>query len=194
MITSSEFKEKWEADLSEYEEGLMTAKKDCPLLNSLPEELKVFLLSTGLPHGAAPFLSFDSIGREGLVYIFDVWGVPSNYSEDERTRLSQYYILGSDGAGNPIAIDVSNNYNIVLLDHEDSFKTIKFINSTLFQMAEFLLLVRGMMSKAGDEIDEGGLDNEIPSSYKNKLFTALEIVDYVACQENKFWRVEVGGL
>ncbi|TQV65818.1 SMI1/KNR4 family protein [Exilibacterium tricleocarpae] len=188
MISAKDFKAQWEAE-EEFE--LVVAKADCPRLTSLPAELQKFLLEAGLPDAAAPFLSFDVIERHGLTEISEVWGSPDDYSESEKERLSRYFIIGSDGSGNPLAIDTDSNFEIVHLDHDNWFQTVTILNSSLFHLAEFLLLVRDMVSKAHNELSETELEEEIPARYKGELFTRMKFADKKAWRSGGYWETEV---
>lgn len=191
MISAKDFKAQWE---TEEELELVVAKADCPRLAGLPAELQKFLLEAGLPDGAAPFLSFDDIERHGLKKIFEVWGSPDDYSESEKERLSRYFIIGSDGSGNPLAIDTDSSFEIVHLDHDDWFQTVTILNSSLFHLAESLLLVRDMVSKAHNELSEAELEEEIPARYKDELFTRMKSADKKAWRSRGYWETEVGML
>ena len=138
MISAQDFKTQWNSDLEEFEEGLVPLAGESKYTSELPNEVIEFLSKAGLPDGAAPFLTFDTLGKHGLKKVYEVWGNPSDYSAAERDRLSPYFVIGTDGAGNPIAIDEDNNFSVVRLDHEDRFNTIEFMNSSVQQLAKFL--------------------------------------------------------
>ena len=188
MITAEEFKIQWDSGISEYEDGLIPVKTTCSNTQTLPEDLKYFLINAGLPDGAAPFLSFNTIGQDGLKHISQVWGTPKDYSDTQKERLSNYLIIGSDGCGNPITIDIKNNYEIIHIDHDDFFKTITFMNSSINQLASFLLCVRAMIKKSRTELSDTELDSGIPISYKNELMSKLDRIDPKACEDSSFWK------
>ncbi|MCK6403996.1 MAG: hypothetical protein L6Q74_19140 [Sphaerotilus natans subsp. sulfidivorans] len=103
-------------------------------------------------------------------------------------------VIGSDGAGSPIAIDTLNECQIVHLDHDDWFNTITFINSSILQFAVFLLLTKEMIKKAHSELTENELEEEIPHSYKNEVFDVMGKVDPSAMADGGFWKSEIGTL
>ena len=76
-------------------------------------------------------------------------------------------MIGSDGAGNPICLE-STTGAVVLLDHEDWFRTRQFVNSNVHQLAECLLAYMG-------EHD--------PDRFRS----ALRRVDPAALAEKSFW-------
>jgi hypothetical protein len=93
-----------------------------------------------LPRSAAPFLNFDNV--EVMPRVFELYGRPTNYSDEERHRLAGCGVIGSDGGGNPICVDDSSG-SVWLLDHDDRFRSRLFVNSSVTRLAEFLLLYMG---------------------------------------------------
>jgi hypothetical protein len=51
-------------------------------------------------------------------------------------------MIGSDGAGNPICVEQGTG-EIMLLDHEDWFRTRQFVNTSVRQLGECLLAYMG---------------------------------------------------
>ena len=125
-----------------------------------------------LPDAAAPCLSFDRASRP--VPIWEVFGIPSQWSQAERERLAPYRMIGSDGAGNPICVEQGIG-SVVLLDHENRFRTRQFVNSSVSQFAECLLVYMG-------ERD--------PQQFR----AAVRSIDPTALAEQSFWWHEAAGL
>ena len=108
-----------------------------------------------LPSEAAPCLSFGD--AESMPAIWEVFGRADDWSEKDKKRLEEYRMLGSDGAGNPICVEKAS-LEIWLLDHEDHFNTLQFVNSGISQLAECLLAYMGekeadQFRSAVEEID-----------------------------------------
>lgn len=186
VISPDEFKKRWGEPLVEVNENLIS---EVPL----SEKDRSFLLNAGFPEAAAPFLSFNLFNK-GLKHIYEIWGGSSDYSDEEKIQLKPYLVIGSDGAGSPIAIDTLNECQIVNLDHDDWFNTITFINSSILQFAVFLLLTKEMIKKAHSELTEKELEEEIPHSYKNEVFDVMGKVDPSAMADGGFWKSEIGAL
>jgi SUKH-4 immunity protein len=93
-----------------------------------------------LPESAAPCVTFKEAARP--VPVWDVFASPSAWSPPDRERLARYRMIGSDGAGNPICIEQGAGA-VVLLDHEDWFRSRQFVNSSVRQLAECLLAYMG---------------------------------------------------
>ena|GEM_PF-7120796 len=123
--------------------------------------------------------------------IFEIWDTSTDYTDVEKSRLSSYLVIGADGAGNPIVVDIKNKYSIVVLDHEDGFNTIEFMNSSAQHLAEFLILIRKMVS----EFIESGLSrnekDEIPVQLKQNLIKELSEIDPNAVKENGFGELKL---
>jgi len=139
---------------------------------TLPSEAKYFLVEGGLPKSAAPFLSFEDVAK-GLLRIWQVYGTatPQFWKDEDRRRLQSFCIIGSDGVGNPICLDEQNNGRVVLLDHEDNFRTITFMNSGIPELAECLLAFRDTPNQA-------------------QLIEELQRIDPTCMSEGCFWQVE----
>ncbi|HEY2787695.1 MAG TPA: hypothetical protein VGJ05_22245, partial [Fimbriiglobus sp.] len=56
-----------------------------------------------LPDDAAPCLTFELAAQP--VQIWKMFGSQSDWSPEDRERLAPYFMIGSDGAGNPICIE-----------------------------------------------------------------------------------------
>ncbi|MBA3711551.1 MAG: SUKH-4 family immunity protein [Pyrinomonadaceae bacterium] len=139
---------------------------------NIPEASKRFLIEAGLPKSAAPYLSFTDLA-DSLRPVWEIWGNPDDWNEADRLRLSRYYVIGSDGnSGNPICIDEADGGNIVTLEHEDWFASVMFVNSSVPQLAEFLLLFNG-------------------ADTEQQIVVELEQVDSDALKEGCFWRYEL---
>lgn len=125
-----------------------------------------------LPTEAAPFLSFDRAARPAPIW--EVFGIPSQWPAVERERLAPYRMIGSDGAGNPICVEEGSGV-VVLLDHENRFRTRQFVNSGVGQFAECLLAYMG-------EREVGRFRN------------AVLAIDPLALADQSFWWQEATGL
>jgi hypothetical protein len=125
-----------------------------------------------LPVDAAPFLSFAY--AEEAPYLWQVFGLPQDWSATDRARLGAYPMIGSDGAGNPLCVEEPTGA-VWLLDHEDRFRTRQFVNSGVPQLAECLLAYLG-------ERDAG------------RFRQAVAEIDAPAIAECTFWWHEAAGL
>ncbi len=118
-----------------------------------------------LPESAAPSLSFERAARP--VPIWEVFASPSDWPAADCERVAAYRMIGSDGAGNPICIEQRTGA-IILLDHEDRFRTRQFVNSSVRQLAECLLAYMG---------------NQDPEQFR----AAVLAIDPTAMADWSFW-------
>lgn len=108
---------------------------------TVSQETKDFLIH-GLPIEAAPFLTFGPIkgskfSKHALPRASDIYQMPS--------IPGQYRIIGMDGSGNPICLDIEKE-TIVCLRHEDGFSPA-YMNCSLAMLMRFLLVVRRKFEK-----------------------------------------------
>jgi hypothetical protein len=92
---------------------------------------KDFLISHGLPDSCPPFLNFYDYNTAPIPTVnqhFDL-----NYDD-----LNEYLVIGFNGCGDPICVDLSNDNSIVYLNHDNDFEVI-FMNSTLPQLIDCTL-------------------------------------------------------
>jgi hypothetical protein len=106
---------------------------------AFPSDAAHFLVEAGLPRSCAPFLTFEDVAL-GPLTLVQRYGA-HQFRPSELPRLASFYVLGSDGAGNPLCLDTARNGVIVMLDHEDRFRTQTFVASSVANLAEALLIL-----------------------------------------------------
>jgi hypothetical protein len=128
--------------------------------------------SNMLPDSASPCVTFQEAARP--LPIWDVFASPSDWSAADLERLAPYWMIGSDGAGNPICVEQGVGA-VVMLDHEDWFRTRQFVNSSVGQLAECLLAYMGERE---------------PERFRS----VVRAIDPAALAEGSFWWHEAAGL
>ena len=137
----------------------------------VPPDIRANMLSFGgllLPSEAAPFLSFDK--AEDVKRIFEVYGSSWEWSDKDKERLSPYIMIGSDGSGNPIC-QRNTDKAVVLIDHDDGFNSVSFVNSGVQQLQESLLAYFG-------ERDA------------ERFLSEMQKIDPKAIEPESFWSIE----
>ena len=111
---------------------LVTASSSFGTLSTVPKAVSRFLMDAGLPRQCAPFLSFDALldGPRELAHLCD------------GATAAGLYVIGYDGAGNPLCLDSNLNWEVTHLDHEDDFQTRTFVASSIFTLANALVLIQ----------------------------------------------------
>lgn len=148
-------------------------------LNINPEQIN-FLTEIGLPRDAAPFLTFEN----ELQTLNEIYGL------DEPEFLTKI-VIGSDGAGDPICIELTNQ-RIYACDHEDDFEP-RFMNSGVSELFKFLSLFK---SFAEQLINDKGEDAFIDANFTDyellELTSKLRFIDPTALEPSTFWNDEIG--
>ena len=106
---------------------------------SFPPDAARFLVEAGLPLSCTPYLSFEEL-QDGPPSLVQHYGAHQLHPDDQ-SRLEPFYVIGSDSAGNPLCVDSARDGEVVMLDHEDGFRTQVFVASSVAALAEALLLV-----------------------------------------------------
>jgi len=123
--------------------------------------------SDSLPAEAAPCLDFAQASNPA-----PIWEVFGGLSAADQKRLAPYRMIGSDGAGNPICLA---DGAVVLLDHENNFGTVQFVNTSVAKLGECLLAYMGEQDA-------------------ERFRTAVRNIDPPAMDEGSFWFAESAGI
>jgi hypothetical protein len=176
-ISPSEFVARWGSD-----ELVRFPTKGVDRL-PLAAEDKAFLSQAGLPAEAAPFLTFDAPQSADLPTVAKQWGVADEFR--------RYRVIGSDGSGNPIALDEQSEGEVVRLDHENRFSRA-LMNRSVRQMAESLLAYRQLVEDTQAEFGpDAFLDGKASAAARNKLREELTKIDSAAVTPGCFWHGEL---
>lgn len=151
----------------------------------LREDTFYFLSTVGLPTSAAPFLGFadnDLYKELENIYSIYVTGEPKHQN---------LLCIGSNGAGDPICIDLNNGCRIVALNHEEGFSP-SFMNSSVVELFQFLTTFKSF----GEEIiitngEDAFLDANFTDMQFNELKEVMEAIDEEALAGNTFWVQEL---
>jgi hypothetical protein len=170
-------------------------KDDAPLLRFpkralarllLSEEDKVFLTQAGLPEDAAPFLTFEVPASGALSSVAEQF--------HQSIEFRRYRIIGSDGSGNPIALDESNQGEVIYLDHEIGFARV-LINKSIRLLGASLLAYRKLVTDSQAEFGEDAfLDGKTSAAARKELRQQLTRIDSAAMKAGCFWHGELQNL
>lgn len=180
MLSPSEFVTRWRSgDLvcfsAKSVDGLTLASED-----------KAFLVQAGLPRDAAPFLTFDAPKLADLPTVAEQYGVANEFQ--------RYRVIGSDGSGNPIAIDENHQGEVVCLDHENRFARA-LLNGSVRQLAESLLAYRKLVEDTQAESGpDAFLDGKTSAAGRKNLREELTRIDPAAVKPGCFWHAELQNL
>ena len=150
----------------------------------LNEETVNFLSTVGLPTSAAPFLSFTGEAEIELSSISDLY-------ETGEVEHKYFLSIGTDGAGDPICIDLRNDCQIVTLNHEKDFNP-SFMNTSVKELFQFLTVYK----EFGEELiktngEDAFLDANFTDKQYEELKKAMEKADKKALLNDAFWAQEL---
>ncbi len=152
---------------------------------NLTAESRDFLVNTGLPVSAAPYLDFDLNSRRAFLPVHLVW------EHCLGSEYGHFRIIGNTGWGDPICIDETCPSRIIYLNHDDEFKMV-FVNSSVPQLAHCLLIYREFVQKvrqAGGE--DAFLKGSFPKEPWEWVCEQFRQVDDPALDEGAFWANEL---
>ncbi|MBA4538520.1 SUKH-4 family immunity protein [Bacillus aquiflavi] len=181
MMLPEEFNDKW--DVNKYGPLIKFNSKDLMSTN-FSDDVKKFLSIGGLPETPPPYLEFTT-SQSLIRSITNVFKMPEEFQK--------YWFLGSTSSGDPICI-IEKQENIVFLNNSDNYKEV-FINSSINQFAECLLVYSKMIDKAIEINGEDAfIDNDIPEYVINWLKEELKRIDVKCMEEECFWVTEIENL
>ena len=143
-------------------------------LNINPKQIN-FLTEIGLPRDAAPFLTFEN----------ELQTLNENYGLDEPEFLTKI-VIGSDGAGDPICIELTNQ-RIYACDHEDDFEP-RFMNSSVTELFKFISLIAEFNKRPLENEED---DFEFTDEELFDLTTKMRLLDPKALEPSTFWHDDI---
>ena len=168
-------------ELSKFDADLLSKK-------GANDDTSQFLSIVGLPKSAAPFLTFghneETLSLETIKQVY----------ETEELDHKFLLIIGSGSAGDPLCIDLVDNCQVVVLNHEQEFEST-FVNSSVNEL--FLVLtaykefVKEVLSVNGED---AFLDSNFTDAQFEKLSCRLKSIDEKAVSEGNFWFYELENL
>lgn len=177
-MNALDFKKKWCNPEKEFQSELNVFPKDQVLSLDLSISEKEFLYLSGLPSSCAPFLSFGDYKNTQLKKLKDEWNLDDSFDE--------LYVIGSTGSGDPICIDSQTGF-ITFFNHDNDFEEI-FINSSLEQLAKFLLIARDGISEVTSQYPLDTVwDASIQLDAKQKYKQMFMLADIKVFEEKGFW-------
>ena len=151
-----------------------------------------FLTEVGLPHSAAPFLSFGrvySADSDSEVYLPSM-RVAFGLDDPEFDR---FILIGSDGSDDPLAIDRETD-EVVWLVEEEEGGVVRFVNVDVESLARCLVVYREFVGKVTQGDEMAFLENRFDEASIDWLEAALRQADARALSEGAMWAIEIQSL
>lgn len=178
MMLPEEFNERWNVN----KDGpLIKFNSENLISTNFSEGVINFLSIGGLPETPPPYFEFTS-SQSLLRSMTHVFNLPEEFQ--------RYWLLGTTSFGDPICISEKQE-KIVFLNNSDDYKEV-FMNSSINQFAECLLVYTNMIDKAIEVNGEDAyIDSNVPEAVVNWLKEELERIDNKCMEEECFWFTEI---
>ena len=178
-MTPQQFKDIW----TSIDDNLSPLRYDKLVSLKLSKSTIEFLVISGLPKDAAPFISFC---RDSNDKFDDINKLTTQYDFLD-FEFEKYIVIGSCSDGDPIVINIENNDQIEWLDHDDLFPSM-FFNSSINSLAECLVIYRDFILTVQKENGEDAyLNFNFTDMQFEKLKNDLILADNKISEEKGFW-------
>ncbi len=143
-----------------------------------------FLINCGLPDSCAPGLTFYECITSDIP-------TPNQVFKIEFAGLNDYLMIGSNGSGDPICIDLNNGNEIVYLNHDYEFERV-YMNGSLHQLIECIIRYKEFHSSL-----DLGFENNIfiKRKFSDEEFTKVcegfKAIDGKCLLDNNCWKEEL---
>ncbi len=182
LIEPEEFARRWGST----EEELVPLDPELMKSWNIGADSIQFLAEAGLPDSAAPFLVFGQAGR-----LWEVWDFAED-AEYARELFASYIQIGLTETGNPLCLDEDQNGMVLMLDPEFGFQALTFVNSTVQQLAECLLVYRVALEEIQRSYsEEAGINKELLAGIADWVEQEVMRIDSRAMGRECFWNNEV---
>ena len=169
------------------EEQIYTYKSSQLLNSRLLSTTIEYLINCGLPDGCAPGLSFNNCDKATIPTPNDIF----NLSFEE---LNDFLMIGSNGCGDPVCIDLNSNNEIVYLNHDNYFERV-FMNSSVIQLAECIIRQKDFHTSLNPQIvNNTFISRKFSNEEFDKLCEEFMQIDNKSLLENSCWKAELNYL
>jgi hypothetical protein len=155
----------------------------------LPPEESDWLTRVGLPRSAAPGLDFGVDSERDLPTVAEFFGGAPGVPVGDRFR-----VIGTNGSGDPVAIDCLESGAIVYLNHDKRYERV-FINSSVRQLATSLAAFATMIAAARQANGPRAyIDRNVPPALVTVLRDEVSSADAAALEGGAMWASEIDWL
>jgi hypothetical protein len=166
--------------------GLRTFDPEVAATLGLPPEESSWLTTVGLPSWAAPCLDFGVDAERHLPTVGEFFGGAPEVPAGDRFR-----VIGTNGSGDPVAIDLAANGAIVYLNHDKRYERV-FINSSVRQLATSLAAFAKMIAAAQQANGSRAyIDRNVPPALVESLHDEISSADAAALERGTMWASEL---
>jgi hypothetical protein len=150
----------------------------------LLKETIEFLSECGLPNNVAPGISFDFWNSETIP-------TPDQVLHIEFDGLEHYLMIGSNGSGDPVCIDLEINNEIVYLSHDNYFERV-FMNSSVSQLIQAIIRYQAFHASLDPKyINDIFTKRRFSDEEYVRLKADFLKIDHASMSDNSWWNGEL---
>jgi hypothetical protein len=143
-----------------------------------------FLVNCGLPDSCTPGLSFDNCNEPTVP-------TPNQLFNIDLDELNDYLIIGGNGSGDPICIDLNNENEIVYLNHDNDFERI-YMNSSVHQLTECIIRYREFHASLDPRFENNTfIKRKFSDEEFSKVYDDFKQIDDKSSLDNNCWKAEL---
>ena len=146
-----------------------------------------FLINCGLPKSCAPGLSFDKYHETTIP-------TPNQVFKIDIDELNDYLMIGSNGSGDPVCIDLNNENEIVYLNHDNDFERV-YMNSSVQKMIECIIRYKDFHASLDPRFENSVL---VKRKFHDEEFFSLcndfRTIDGKCLENDNCWNAELNEL
>lgn len=184
-MTPQDFKNAWTGTNNDF--LIPLSEERFKGLKLRPETIEFFMLA-GLPESAAPYLTFIKNTSD----LYDGINKLTKQYEFIDQSYDKFVAIGSDGSGNPIAINTAADDRIEWIDHEDF--SSRYLNASIYQLAATLLAYRNFVSSVLENNENAYMNSDFTDDQFKALEAQILSIDEQALAEDSFWKAELNML
>lgn len=178
-MKAEEFKRNWDGRLVQFPASSLKGIK-------IPKGAQEFLTVAGLPDECSPDLSFEAPDEGVLPRLSDEIDAPGEFDH--------LRVIGYTGDGDTVCLDETDDGAVVVVVH-DRDNEVQFVNTSVHQLAQTLLLFSEMAARAehgGPAYDDEDEDKDIDFDSGENAFAdwfseRVEKIDSSATEDGSFW-------
>jgi len=143
-----------------------------------------YLSQCGFPRQSAPALSFDYWDKETIPTPNQVLGI-------DLEELENYLMIGNNGSGDPICIDLDLVNQVVYLNHDNYFERV-FMNGSVSQLIESIIQYQIFYTSLNPKYENDVFSKRAFSDEEfNELKADFLKIDIYSLNKNSFWDMEL---
>lgn len=143
-----------------------------------------FLVSCGLPERCAPGLSFEDYDPKTIP-------TPNQVFNIDVIELNDYLMIGSNGCGDPVCIDLNNDNEIICLNHDNAFERI-FMNTSVQQLTECIIMYKDFHASLDPRFENKTFfKRKFSNEEFFKVCESFKASDDKCLLDSNFWKAEL---